>query len=38
MWDHLGTIRLMRRRQVMATKVFDPDFLWPVRELLVEVA
>lgn len=38
-WDHLGTIhraiadygpdeiRLMRRCQIMATKVFDPDFL-----------
>ena len=46
-WDHLGTIhraiadyapdeiRLMRRCQVMATKVFDPDFLRPVRELAV---
>jgi taurine dioxygenase len=45
MWDHLGTIhraiadygadeiRLMRRCQVMATKVFDPEFLRPVREL-----
>lgn len=44
-WDHLGTIhraiadyrpeetRLMRRCQIMATKVFDPDFLRPVREL-----
>jgi taurine dioxygenase len=44
-WDHLGTIhraiadygpdeiRLMRRCQVMATKVFDPAFLRPVREL-----
>jgi taurine dioxygenase len=44
-WDHLGTIhraiadyaadeiRLMRRCQVMATKVFDPDFLRPVREM-----
>ncbi len=44
-WDHLGTIhraiadygpdeiRLMHRCQVMATKVFDPDFLRPVREL-----
>jgi taurine dioxygenase len=44
-WDHLGTIhraiadygadeiRLMRRCQVMATKVFDPEFLRPVREL-----
>jgi len=49
-WDHLGTvhraiadyapdeIRLMRRCQVMATKVFDPDFLRPVRELMVEAA
>ena len=46
-WDHLGTIhraiadygpdeiRLMRRCQVMATKVFDPDFLRPVHELMV---
>lgn len=45
-WDHLGTIhraiadygpdeiRLMRRCQVMATKVFDPEFLRPVRELV----
>ena len=44
-WDHLGTlhraiadyrpdeIRLIRRCQVMATKVFDPDFLRPAREL-----
>jgi taurine dioxygenase len=44
-WDHLGTIhraiadygpdqiRLMRRCQVMATKVFDPEFLRPVRAL-----
>lgn len=44
-WDHLGTIhraiadygadeiRLIRRCQVMATKVFDPAFLRPVREL-----
>jgi taurine dioxygenase len=44
-WDHLGTIhraiadygpgetRLMRRCQIMATKVFDPEFLRPVREL-----
>ena len=44
-WDHLGTIhraiadygpdeiRLMRRCQVMATKVFDPDFLRPVRAI-----
>jgi taurine dioxygenase len=42
-WDHLGTIhraiadygpdeiRLMRRCQVMATKVFDPAFLQPAR-------
>ncbi len=40
-WDHVGTIhraiadyasdeiRLMRRCQVMATKIFDPDFLRP---------
>lgn len=46
-WDHLGTIhraiadygpdeiRLMRRCQVMATKVFDPEFLRPARELAV---
>ena len=46
--DHLGTIhraiadygpdeiRLMRRCQVMATKVFDPDFLRPVRQLTME--
>ena len=27
------SIRLMRRCQVMATKVFDPAFLRPVREL-----
>jgi taurine dioxygenase len=44
-WDHIGTmhraiadygpdeIRLMRRCQVMATKVFDPDFLRPARAL-----
>jgi len=44
-WDHLGTIhraiadygadeiRLMRRCQVMATKVFDPEFLRAAREL-----
>jgi len=44
-WDHLGTlhraladyrpdeIRLIRRCQVMATKVFDPEFLRPLREL-----
>ncbi|WP_428485073.1 TauD/TfdA dioxygenase family protein [Rhodopila sp.] len=43
-WDHLGTIhraiadyapdeiRLMRRCQVMATKVFDPAFLRPARQ------
>ncbi|MDR3530882.1 MAG: TauD/TfdA family dioxygenase [Rhodopila sp.] len=43
-WDHLGTIhraiadygpdeiRLMRRCQVMATKVFDPAFLRPARD------
>ena len=49
-WDHLGTIhraiadyrpdeiRLMRRCQVMATKVFDPDFLRPVRALMAEAA
>lgn len=47
-WDHLGTIhraiadyrpdeiRLMRRCQVMATKVFDPEYLRPVRELMAE--
>jgi taurine dioxygenase len=45
LWDHLGTIhraiadygsdeiRLIRRCQVMATKVFDPAFLQPAREL-----
>jgi len=44
-WDHLSTlhraiadygpdeIRLIRRCQVMATKVFDPEFLRPAREL-----
>jgi taurine dioxygenase len=44
-WDHLGTIhraiadygadeiRLMRRCQVMATKVFTPEFLRPAHEL-----
>lgn len=49
-WDHLGTIhraiadygpdeiRLMRRCQVMATKVFNPEFLRPVRELAAEGA
>jgi taurine dioxygenase len=46
-WDHLGTIhraiadygpdeiRLMRRCQVMATKVFDPAFLRPALEAAV---
>jgi taurine dioxygenase len=45
LWDHLGTIhraiadyrpdeiRLIRRCQVMATKVFEPTFLKPVHEL-----
>lgn len=45
LWDHLGTIhraiadyrpdeiRLIRRCQVMATKVFDSEFLRPVRDL-----
>jgi alpha-ketoglutarate-dependent taurine dioxygenase len=49
-WDHLGTvhraiadygpdeIRLMRRCQVMATKVFDPGFLQPVHALMAEAA
>lgn len=49
-WDHLGTIhraiadygpdeiRLIRRCQVMATKVFDPAFLRPVRELAMAEA
>jgi taurine dioxygenase len=44
-WDNLGTIhraiadygpdeiRLIRRCQVLATKVFDPEFLRPAREL-----
>lgn len=44
-WDHIGTIhraiadygpdeiRLMRRCQVMADRVFDPDFLRPARAL-----
>jgi len=44
-WDHLGTlhraiadygpdeIRLIRRCQVMATRVFDPEFLHPARAL-----
>jgi taurine dioxygenase len=47
-WDHLGTIhraiadygpdeiRLMRRCQVMATKIFDPGFLLPVHTLMTE--
>jgi taurine dioxygenase len=47
-WDHLGTIhraiadygpddiRLMRRCQVMATKVFDPDFLKPAHEAALQ--
>jgi taurine dioxygenase len=50
LWDHLGTIhraiadyrpdeiRLIRRCQVMATKVFDPEFLRPVRELAAAAA
>jgi taurine dioxygenase len=45
LWDHLVTlhraiadygpdeIRLVRRCQVMATKVFQPEFLRPAREL-----
>jgi taurine dioxygenase len=49
-WDHLGTIhraiadygpdeiRLMRRCQVMATKVFDPDFLRPARDAALQEA
>jgi hypothetical protein len=44
-WDHLGTlhraiadygpeeIRLIRRCQVMATKVFDPEFLRPAHAM-----
>ncbi len=44
-WDHLGTIhraiadygpdeiRLIRRCQVMATRVWDPEFLRPAREV-----
>ncbi|HBK05035.1 MAG TPA: taurine dioxygenase [Acetobacteraceae bacterium] len=48
-WDHLGTIhraiadygpeeiRLMRRCQVMATKVFDPEFLRPALEMAIKV-
>ena len=50
LWDHLGTIhraiadyrpdeiRLIRRCQVMATKVFDPAFLRPARELTANEA
>jgi taurine dioxygenase len=49
-WDHLGTIhraiadygpdeiRLMRRCQVMATKVFDPDFLRPARAIAMQLS
>jgi taurine dioxygenase len=49
-WDHFGTIhraiadygpdeiRLMRRCQVMATKVFDPAFLRPAREAAMAAA
>ena len=49
-WDHLGTIhraiadyapdeiRLMRRCQVMATKVFDTAFLRPAREAALQAA
>jgi taurine dioxygenase len=49
-WDHLGTlhraiadyrpdeIRLIRRCQVMATKVFDLEFLRPARELAAQEA
>jgi taurine dioxygenase len=49
-WDHLGTIhraiadygpdeiRLMQRCQVMATKVFDPEFLRPARAAAMEAA
>src|SRR5271163_2799306 len=47
-WDHLGTIhraiadygpdeiRLMRRCQVMATKVFDAEFLRPARQVAMQ--
>lgn len=31
-------IRLIRRCQVMATRVFDPEFLRPARELAAELA
>ena len=49
-WDHLGTIhraiadygpdeiRLMRRCQVMATKVFDPDFVGSAKQAAVATA
>jgi taurine dioxygenase len=49
-WDHLGTlhraiadygpdeIRLVRRCQVMATRVFDPQFLRPAHELAAREA
>jgi taurine dioxygenase len=49
-WDHFGTlhraiadygpdeIRPIRRCQVMATKVFDPEFLRSARELAAEAA
>jgi len=49
-WDHLGTlhraiadygpqeIRLIRRCQVMATRVFDPEFLSPAREMAAVAA
>jgi taurine dioxygenase len=49
-WDHLGTIhraiadygpdeiRLMRRCQVMADKVFDPEFLRPVRQVAMQLS
>lgn len=49
-WDHLGTIhraiadygpdeiRLIRRCQVMANKVFDPEFLRPVRGMALAEA
>jgi taurine dioxygenase len=49
-WDHMGTIhraiadygpdeiRLMRRCQVMADKVFDPEFLRPAREVALQLS
>ncbi len=49
-WDHLGTIhraiadyepdeiRLMRRCQVMADKVFDPAFIKPVRDHVIQLS